>query len=70
MNGLGNSFAQASDIWWAHETGMPTDSYAYRTSAVSAMSDRPARLQEAPMSNGYLNKYESFIQKASKDISS
>lgn len=45
---------------------MPVDAKVYYNSAISAQSDRPARLEDAPQNNGYKNVYGSFAQK--KDI--
>jgi hypothetical protein len=58
-----SSFAQAgrhgSDFnWWASETAMSPDQYPWASNAISAMSDRPSRLGDAPMPNGYLNEYK------------
>lgn len=47
---------------------MPMDGFAYGSSMVPAMSDRPAKLGSAPQPNGYMNEYpQSLVQK--RDIS-
>jgi len=40
---------------WAYETGMNPDQFPYDSNAISAMSDRPARLHDEPLPNGYMN---------------
>ena len=67
-NGSAQSFAQQQqqdsihDNWHAYETGMFTDDYAYQTTAVAALSDRPAKLGYAPMPNGYIGWPSAFAQ--------
>jgi len=47
---------------------MSMDALPYGSNAISAMSDRPAKLGSAPAPNGYLNEYaQSLVQK--RDIS-
>ena len=55
------SLAQANAGWagynpygpphFAYETGMQPDQFPYDQNVISAMSDRPARLSDAPMPN-------------------
>ena len=54
-------------LWHTYEVAENPDASTYGYSAISAMSDRPARLGVAPPPNGYKNEYGSFAQARARD---